>query len=377
MGANENIVYDSEYPKHQKETQMDLFNNEIGRQKVYGSGWVLTTCCDGVVTETKLFKNSDNDNCDDCNITSSGSSSSPNGSFYVQPAVINSKLENVLMPFQLDWLYDNILQANEILDYLDDNNDSQEAKAYVLNAIVRLADEENPDVERMITALEIEDKIKTDALDLCSKTIFEELKELEENDIADIIYRFDNPTSNYDWEMKSMIPLINPGLDAETDWKRDFSDNPIDYNYLTHIKPSYVNNATRIAIARTLLHEMLHTYLISLVDDAILTGSSDVTQFPLLWNALVNNTYNDNPSRLQHEIIGRNFIEPMRDALIEWDGGKESDKYYEDLAWGALENTSTFNTLFPRESSARSRILSRNKPEDKKEGNITPKATPC
>jgi hypothetical protein len=232
--------------------------------------------------------------------------------------------------------------------------------------------------EDFVTAFFIEQNIILPNLDPCSNNLLTQLKSLQQNDIAKIIARFDAPNSIYNWEVQASTPTV-PGNAAETDWKRDAGGNAIDYNYLTHINPSYVNQATKIAIARTILHELLHTYLISLVDDAILTGSNDVTNFPMLWNALVNNTYNNNPNQLQHEIIGRKFIEPLRDALKEWDGALQPNQYYEDLAWGALLGTGTFNALFPSGSADRNRIINTNNAEDTNsiQNGITPKSNPC
>lgn len=225
----------------------------------------------------------------------------------------------------------------------------------------------------------IEYNITATQLDPCSSQILSQLKNLRQNDMAMIISRFGTPNTVYDWEIKTTNPLINPNNDAETDWKRDSNDQAIEYDYLTNIKPNYVNQATQIAIARTILHEMLHAYLISLVDDALITGSSEVTNFPILWNALVNKTYNNNPNRLHHEEISRKFITPLQDALKEWDGAKESNRYYEDLAWGALEGTSTFNLLYPNSSTSRNRILNTNRAEDTNsaQGGVTPKSNPC
>lgn len=225
----------------------------------------------------------------------------------------------------------------------------------------------------------IENSIISTQLDPCSAQILTELKNLQQNDIAMIISRFGTPNSVYDWEIKTANPLINSNNDAETDWKRDSNDNALDYNYLTHIKPNYINQATQIAIARTILHEMLHAYLISLIDDALITGCSEVTNFPILWNALVNKTYNNNPNRLHHEEISRKLITPLQDALKEWDGAKESNRYYEDLAWGALEGTSTFNLLYPNSSTSRNRILNTNRAEDTNsiQGGVTPKSNSC
>jgi len=225
----------------------------------------------------------------------------------------------------------------------------------------------------------IESKIESLQLDYCSSQILDKLKSLQQNDMAKILLRFGTFQNIYDWELRTSNPLIDPNNLAETDWKRDSDDNAIDYNYLTYIKPSYVNQATQISIARTILHEMLHTYLISLVDDANDTGTIEVTDFPILWNALVNETYDNNPNRLQHEQISRKFIIPLKDALKEWDNSKESDQYYEDLAWGGLIETSTFNTLFPQGTIPRNRILNTNNAEDKNsnQNGVSPKGTPC
>ncbi|MDO1513227.1 hypothetical protein Q2T41_11220 [Maribacter confluentis] len=225
----------------------------------------------------------------------------------------------------------------------------------------------------------IENSIISTQLDPCSAQILTELKNLQQNDMAMIISRFGTPNSVYDWVIKTANPLINSNNDAETDWKRDSNDNALDYNYLTHIKPNYINQATQIAIARTILHEMLHAYLISLVDDALITGCSEVTNFPILWNALVNKTYNNNPNRLHPEEISRKFITPLQDALKEWDGAKESNRYYEDLAWGALFDTDTFKYFHPIGSVSRLRIMNINAAEDNNNisNGTSPKGTKC
>jgi hypothetical protein len=58
------------------------------------------------------------------------------------------------------------------------------------------------------------------------------------------------------------------------------------------------------------------------------------------------------------------YILPLRDALKEWDNSNQPDQYYEDLAWGALYNTSTFNFYHPQGSISRQRIIARNQAED-------------
>jgi hypothetical protein len=287
----------------------------------------------------------------------------------------------------------NVLQKKAVANYLNSNSsnpvagndtncDDPVALGFVELAIQVMLNGETTDFQEaldIIISTIIEDEIVDDNLDDCSKGILNELKTLQSTDIAEIIKRFGDLNAPYDWEIKTGTPPVNSNNSAETDWKRDLNGVAIDYDYLTFINPTYKNQATKIGVARVILHEMIHAYLISLVDDTTITGSSDVTNFPLLWNALVTNTYNNNPNQLQHEIIGRRFIEPLKDALKEWDNSSQSNQYYEDLAWGALTNTSTFNILFPIGSQSRNRIINTNAAEDTNspQGSISPKGNPC
>ncbi|RMB56528.1 hypothetical protein EAX61_14055 [Dokdonia sinensis] len=237
----------------------------------------------------------------------------------------------------------------------------------------------NVDIDEYLIAVEIEDNITSTNLDPCSNNILTQLKNLQQNDIANIIYRFGAPDLPYIWQILTGVPPINPNNAGETDWKRDEIGEPMDYNYVTHIQPAYAGQATKMSIARSILHELVHAHLISLVDDSVLTGSNEVTNFPLLWNALLTETYDDNPNQLQHEIIARKFIEPIEDALKEWDNSQESDQYYRDLAWGALFETSTFNYVFQNDLVAKNRIINTNMAEDTNsvQNGVTPKSNPC
>ena len=330
-----------------------------------------TCTCPSYVLEIFMTRSSNRmtDDCPSCADTNPvGGIGINNPDISLMVDTIKNNLE--LSSDELQWLH-NDAENEEIIDihfYL------------TLNSLDgNYTDESIEFAEGLVRGNMIEDNIIDNNLDPCSKLILNNLKSLQQNDIAKIIARFGPPNSTYDWEIKTGVPLINPNNDAETDWKRDINNNAIDYNYLSHINPMYTNQATKIGISRTILHELIHAYLISLVDDAILTGSNDITNFPLLWNSLINSTYNNNPNQLQHEIMGRKFIDPIKYALKEWDNAQQSDQYYEDLAWGALENTSTFNSLFPNGSSSRSRIINTNLAEDTNSihGGINPKNNPC
>jgi hypothetical protein len=191
----------------------------------------------------------------------------------------------------------------------------------------------------------ISNKIKSDNLDPCSNEILTDLKTLGQNDIAKVLQRFDSPNSFYYWEVKTGTPT-NANNVAETNWAVDFNNNTIDNSYLTIIKPSYTNQATKIAIARTILHESIHAYIISYIDD--LAGGNTQgfsTEFPDLWNNFVSKKYGvpaNNIEDYQHQEMAENFINIIRDALAEYDNNQLDGTYYEHLAWGALMNTDAF-----------------------------------
>jgi len=69
----------------------------------------------------------------------------------------------------------------------------------------------------------------------------------------------------------------------------------------------------------------------------------------------------------------------MKKSLKKWDNPSQSNQYCEDLAWGALTNTSTFNILFPIGSESRNRIINTNAAEDTNstQGSVSPEGNPC
>ena len=111
----------------------------------------------------------------------------------------------------------------------------------------------------IVISLIIEDEIVDANLDDCSKGILGELKTLQSTDIAEVIKRFGDLNAPYDWEIKTETPT-NPNHAAETNWVLDSNGQGTPYDYLTVIDPVYKNQATKTAIARTILHEMLHAY---------------------------------------------------------------------------------------------------------------------
>jgi hypothetical protein len=229
----------------------------------------------------------------------------------------------------------------------------------------------------------IEEEIVDDNLDDCSKGILDELKTLQENDIAKIIQRFGAPDSPYDWEIKTETPT-NPNHAAETNWVLDSNGQGTPYDYLTVIDPVYKNQATKIAVARTILHEMIHAYFISVIDDlenneSLTLTIDDIKQLNILWQFIQNEAYEGQEIEIQHEQMASTYITPIKDALKEWNNSSQSNQYYEDLAWGSLTETGTFDYFHPIGSTSRNRIINTNAAEDTNsvQGSISPKGSPC
>ncbi|AUC86329.1 hypothetical protein CW731_14050 [Polaribacter sp. ALD11] len=201
----------------------------------------------------------------------------------------------------------------------------------------------------------IDDKIDTDNLDACSKAILEAIQSGKA--IEDIVNQFAGENADFNWTLET----TNTTDAANTDW-----DNQTASNYLTKLNTSYVNSATKLSIARTIIHEAIHAYILSYVDSNV---SGFKKTFPELWNELVNKKYG-NPNngtawnKYQHEEMARNYIATISNALSVWDSNSNTSQYYTDLAWGGLYGTEIYNQTSDLNDTDRTRIEAENLAED-------------
>jgi len=204
----------------------------------------------------------------------------------------------------------------------------------------------------------IDDKIEDIDLDPCSKTILDKIR--QGNSIENIVNQFAKENSNFNWKLETS----NTSVDATTDW--DGQAN----NYLTKINPDYKNSATKLAIARTLIHEAIHAYTLSFIDLAKNGDPSlSLKTFPELWNDLVAKKYGDSntPSgwnEYHHEEMARNYVNVISNAIAAWDDNSHNPSYYRDLAWGGLLETQIFQSTSDLTDIDRLRIEKNNFAED-------------
>ncbi len=130
----------------------------------------------------------------------------------------------------------------------------------------------------------------------------------------------------------------------------------------TTLSDSYLSSATELSIARTMIHELVHGYL-------LYAGTMDQDFAGGLKEFAIENGYTFTHENNFHHEVMRQYVTGMANALYFWDkefgtGGNLGSQYYKDLAFGGLftldENgnfktmTDAFKALVPE--SERNRV---------------------
>lgn len=252
----------------------------------------------------------------------------------------NQTLSNFLEglnPEQLEYWNDlSPREQQTIVDYLEANNSSTNS----INQMIQL-----------INSNIIVKKITDTNLDPCGKSVLTKLKNLRQNDIASILRRFGDVNSIFNLNFSTDYPN-DPNALASTNWILDTNSNTIAYNYLIKIRPEETQISTELAIAGTLLHEIIHAYFLSLIDDCIQANNCTTLQtFPELWNYYVaNQTGNPTNGISQHNQIALSYVNIMGAALQEYITGipvqpGSQSQVYTDVAWYGLQGTIPYNAL--------------------------------
>lgn len=243
-----------------------------------------------------------------------------------------------------------------------------------------------------LIAQAIEDKIDDSKLDPCTKGVVDKLKGLTQSDIADMIKRFSPSGSIFNINM-STEEIINPIIWAQST-KINGSNTDInivfdnDYIYGT----GNSNPPTDLSVATTMAHEIIHAYLISLLEENKTCGASGICDFPTIYDAYVQEQITKNPQILpdaHHELIASDYVNAIASTIEEFHTGQPVTSSYPrqvylDMAWGGLTGTYVFNKNYPNDPNHknykdRERILARVYTE--KLGSVyginTPIGTPC
>lgn len=228
----------------------------------------------------------------------------------------------------------------------------------------------------------IEEQIDDDYLDDCTKQVLTNIKSLNQNDFARILAKFSPLNSVYKVTLipDNTLPADDLGT---TDWSGDVL--PIPYDYTIKLNQNFLVESTKLGMAATILHELLHAYFLSIVDDNYETGSTELENFPNLWNYYVLSQGNG-ANYEQHVTIANLYVKKLARALQEFHTGNpvlDSDEplqIYKDLAWGGLDETPAYNALSIEE---RNRIIAvcnaenKNEPQTANGINYNPISDPC
>lgn len=248
----------------------------------------------------------------------------------------------------------------------------QEDVADVQTVLTDVCDSSTPGDTPSIIPFLIEKNIDDTLLDPCTKGILDKLK--QNHTIANIIARFDNPDKPYSINFNQAVIPPNP-LNPNQVIYGQTSTTTTKFVYNVTLNSTYFNNtgSTNLGKAKTIIHEMLHALIVSIVQNATSSpaNNNDPIDFPVIWEAYISGIFNGESNATQHAFIGNNYVTIMAQALQEYNTGipleqnEIPEEMYKDLSWSGLFNllapTSPFDSILTGADKAR--IYNRNRTE--------------
>lgn len=179
--------------------------------------------------------------------------------------------------------------------------------------------------------------IDSSGLKPCMKTILSKITKLSAGKMGAIITKFAGENPGFNWKT--------------VEGKIDYKDNAI-------TKVEYVNgtvttifdsrkayNASELHIARMIMHESVHAYLVAVFRADPIIANADYAEMVLHWN---NKKKNEDLNTIHHDEMVRSLVKNIGDALEDYgkaEGYNLTSQFYHDLAWGGLNETSAFKAL--------------------------------
>ncbi|WP_367864507.1 hypothetical protein [Pedobacter sp. WC2423] len=180
-------------------------------------------------------------------------------------------------------------------------------------------------------------KIDDEKLKDCFKKALEKLKYIDRACLPNLVTAFAGTTPGYNWKMQDGITNGNNAVTSNI------------YNSSTGTVTTTFNSAnfkggSDLAIAKTILHESVHAYLVAYFKVDPLSAQKTFSQYLQDFNSTTRPDLND----LQHNEMVRNFIGSVAGNLITYgknQGYNLPDQFYYDLSWGGLQETSAFKAF--------------------------------
>ena len=181
-----------------------------------------------------------------------------------------------------------------------------------------------------------ERKIDTTEVPPCIQSVFDELLNMPEG-VGWVLKRFISEDVDYNWVVK-YEPTSRSIAVAATSPDYDYETKTI----VTRFNPEHHQKATDLAIAKTILHEAVHAFLVS---EYFAGQIQYIKSYPELYEDKINGMKEIDA---QHEEIVRSFIQDIAHTLGVYGmrkGYPMNGTYYARLAWGGLMDTSFFDGL--------------------------------
>ncbi|PCE63117.1 hypothetical protein [Sediminicola luteus] len=194
---------------------------------------------------------------------------------------------------------------------------------------------------RLQYAQKFDDDIKDGGLKPCMKNVLDKLKDLKAGP-GIILSRFDKDVNSlFKWKVK------DGGLPANVNGR---TSSVLSGGYATTTFDSKkFANATDLSVARTILHESVHAFLVIEFRNSPQAFSKSYPELIKEYNRTKKN-FND----LQHEEFTRKHVGLIGGALEAFGklkGYNVPRQYYDDLAWGGLTGTKAFKKKSPSEKN--------------------------
>lgn len=191
------------------------------------------------------------------------------------------------------------------------------------------------------------DEIKDAKLKTCLKKILDNLKKTASSQ-GNMISNFSGSTESTNFNrtvqtgsLKGQTGSTSPSYNAVTGITTTFDSD----NY---------TEATDLSWARTIHHEAIHAYLITYF--ATSRPSWNATYPEMIKDWVIKQNWKD----VHHEEIGRSLVTYVGDAPEVYgvsQGYKLSKEFYQDMAWGGLQETDAFKALPQKDLERISNVL--------------------
>ncbi|QNK64820.1 hypothetical protein H7F33_10210 [Pedobacter sp. PAMC26386] len=184
-------------------------------------------------------------------------------------------------------------------------------------------------------------KIDDAKLKDCFKNVLNNLKNMDKGCIPNLVRVFAGTTPGYNWKMQD--GQISANQNAVT----SSSYNRTDGTVTTTFNSQNFKSGSDLAIAKTILHESAHAYLVSYFMVDQVSASKTYSEY---YDAYIS-AKNPDMNAIQHDQVVKSFIGSIAVLLKQYgesQGYIATDQYYSDLAWGGLNETNAFKNLDPK-----------------------------